>query len=75
MPGRAALILWLVACAACGRSRPARQLDLGAIRVPGNARLRTDVVGDGAFAGTATFVLVDAENAAGEGATSRSAAS
>jgi len=68
MLGRAALVVWLVAGGACGRSRPARQLDLDAIRVSSDARMRTDVVGDGAFAGTATFVLVDAENGAAEGA-------
>jgi len=59
-----------LACGAvgCSRSRPARALDLDAIRIPGAARMRTDVVGDGAFSSTATFVLVDAENTAAEGA-------
>ena len=53
---------------ACGRSRPTRNLDLDAIRISGDARMRTDVVGDGKFASTATFVLIDAENTAAEGA-------
>jgi len=54
--------------AACGRGRPVSQLDLDAIRVSAGARMRTDAVGDGAFASTATFVLVDAENTAAQGA-------
>jgi hypothetical protein len=63
-----AIAMAVVALAACGRSRPARNLDLDAIRVSADARMRTDVVGDGKFASTATFVLVDAENTATEGA-------
>jgi len=54
--------------AACRRSEPARSLELGLIRVSSDARMRTDTVGDGAFQDTATFVLVDAENRAAEGA-------
>ncbi|MBA3462940.1 MAG: hypothetical protein H0T46_23495 [Deltaproteobacteria bacterium] len=50
------------------KSKPAKQLDLDAIRVTGDARLRTDKVGDGQFASQTTFVLVDAENVAKEGA-------
>jgi hypothetical protein len=53
---------------ACGRSKPARSLSLDAIRVSSDARMRTDIVGDGKFASTATFVLVDAENTAADGA-------
>lgn len=63
--------LLLIAAAllgACSKSHPARQLDLDAIRVTSDARLRTDTVGDGKFSERATFVLVDAENAATEGA-------
>jgi hypothetical protein len=52
----------------CSRSRPPRRLDADAVRISGDARMRTDVVGDGQFASTATFVLVDAENTAAEGA-------
>ena len=62
------VVLALVMAAACARSKPARQLDLDAVRITGDARLRTDTVGDGRFASTASFVLVDAENTAGEGA-------
>lgn len=66
---RAPLLLVAAALAgACSRSKPARQLDLDAIRVTSDARLRTDVVGDGKFADRATFVLVDAENTAPDGA-------
>lgn len=57
-----------IGLAGCSHSRPARNLDLDLIRVSPDARLRTDVVGDGKFASTASFVLVDAENAAAEGA-------
>ncbi|MEO7097624.1 MAG: hypothetical protein ABI175_30460 [Polyangiales bacterium] len=63
--------LLLIAAAllgACSKSKPARQLDLDSVRVTSDARLRTDTVGDGKFAETATFVLVDAENTAPEGA-------
>ena len=52
----------------CRRTDPARSLDLDLIRVSGDARMRTDRVGDGAFEDTATFVLVDAENRAPAGA-------
>jgi len=54
--------------AACGRREPAKHLDLDAIRVIDNARLRTDTVGEGAFAEPATFALVDAKNTATTGA-------
>jgi hypothetical protein len=56
------------AAGACRRSEPARNLDLELIRVSGDARMRTDRVGGGAFEDTATFVLADAENRAAEGA-------
>lgn len=52
---------------ACGKPTR-RQLDLDLVRVVANAKLRTDIVDDGAFAKTATFVLVDAENTGDEGA-------
>lgn len=68
MHGRAALLVVAGLGLGCSHSKPARNLDLGQIRVLDDARLRTDVVGDGKFASTASFVLVDAENAAAEGA-------
>jgi hypothetical protein len=70
MSGRVMVLLLGVgaAVAACGHSKPARHLDLDAIRISSDARMRTDTVGDGAFASTATFVLVDAKNTAAEGA-------
>jgi hypothetical protein len=52
----------------CSRTEPARNLDLELIRVSGDARMRTDTIGEAAFEDTATFVLVDAENRAAEGA-------
>ena len=63
-------LLIAAACllASCGKSKPARQLDLDAIRLTGDAKLRTDTVGGGEFTEQATFVLVDAQNTAGEGA-------
>ena len=63
-----ALAVAVVIAAGCGRSAPQRNLDLDAIRISGDARMRTDVVGDGTFASTASFVLVDAENTAADGA-------
>jgi hypothetical protein len=52
----------------CHRRDAGRNLDLQLIGVSPDASLRTDTVGGGAFAETATFVLVDAENRATEGA-------
>jgi hypothetical protein len=74
--------LWLVCLlvAASCKSKPARNLDLDRIRVISNATLRTDQVSGGPgivtsrpdaedpYATSTTFVLVDAENAATEGA-------
>jgi hypothetical protein len=53
----------LVACAP-GKTH---ELDHDLIRVTGDARLRTDTIGEGRFEEQATFVLVDAENTAGDG--------
>jgi len=63
-----ARLLLLLTLASCGKSKPSRNLDLDAIRLTGDARLRTDTVGDGEFASTSSFVLVDAENTARDGA-------
>jgi hypothetical protein len=74
MPGRTAALLVAtglgagLGLAGCTHSKPARNLDLDAIRVSPDARLRTDTVGGAPFASTASFVLVDAENTAAEGA-------
>jgi hypothetical protein len=64
------LVVLVVACAlsACGKKSDAKHLDLELIRVSGDAKLRTDTVGAGKFEETATFVLVDAENTARDGA-------
>jgi hypothetical protein len=60
-------LLLVVALAACEKSAN-KPLDLDKIVVTGDARLRTDTVGEGAFAKQATFVLVDAQNTSGDGA-------
>ena len=52
----------------CRRREASQQLDLELIRVSADARMRTDVVGGGAFTDQATFVLVDAENGGAQGA-------
>jgi hypothetical protein len=62
-------VLVVIALGACSPKEPQHDLDLHLIRVAAkNARLRTDTVGDGRFAETSAFVLVDAENAADQGA-------
>jgi hypothetical protein len=63
------LLVLLIALAACAKKKSAsHDLDHDLIRVTSDARLRTDVVGGGEFTDTATFVLVEAENTAKEGA-------
>ena len=62
-----ALVL-LVAIASCAKQADKRQLDHDLIRVTSDAKLRTDTIGDGKFTDLATFVLVEAENTAPEGA-------
>lgn len=62
------VIVAVAALGACRKSSGARELDHGAIRVTSDARMRTDTVGEAPHASTATFVLVDAENTATEGA-------
>jgi hypothetical protein len=59
--------LILLALASCAQ-KESRQLDHELIRVTGDARLRTDTVGDGKFTDLATFVLVEAENTSKDGA-------
>lgn len=61
---RYALVLLLLAC----NAPTSRELDHELIEVSSDARLRTDTVGEGKFEEQATFVLVDAENHATEGA-------
>jgi hypothetical protein len=64
---RAWVILLAVGIGGCAKSK-SHQLDLDFIRVSADARLRTDTVGVGTFEENATFVLVDADNTAKEGA-------
>jgi hypothetical protein len=61
------LLFALGLLAACEPSK-SRELDHERIHVIDNARLRTDLVGEGKFEEQATFVLVDAANDAGESA-------
>ena len=61
------VLLWLLASASCAK-KETRQLDLDLIRVTSDARLRTDTVGGGEHTDLATFVLVEAENTAKDGA-------
>jgi hypothetical protein len=62
-------VRWLLfALIGCARPPEGKQLDLEAIKISSDARMRTDTVGEGKFASNSTFVLVDAENTAGEGA-------
>ncbi len=64
---RLVLTFALALVASCSSKKP-RDLDHSLIHVTGDARLRTDTVGDGKFAELSTFVLVEAENTATEGA-------
>jgi hypothetical protein len=65
---RVSILVLALGGLACERTHPARMLAVDAIQVSAAARMRTDTVGDGAFASAATFVLVDAENTAADGA-------
>jgi hypothetical protein len=60
--------LVVVALAACSKGAPSRELPVDAIRVTGDFKVRTDTVGGDKFTHQATFLLVDAENTAEEGA-------
>ena len=61
-------MLVLILLLACAKREPAQHVDLDLIRVVGEPRMRTDKVGEGKHAETASFVLVDAENASPTGA-------
>ena len=63
-----AVFVVALAIASCGKQTEQRQLDLDLIRVTTDAKLRTDTVGGGEHTDLATFVLVEAENMAKEGA-------
>lgn len=64
---RALLVSVVLAATGCGKSAP-RELDHNLVRVTADARLRTDTINDGKWAEQATFVLVEAENTAKQGA-------
>jgi hypothetical protein len=61
-------LLALFVLVACAKREPAQHVDLDKIRIVGEAHMRTDKVGEGRHAETASFVLVDAENASATGA-------
>lgn len=62
------LLVLCVALAGCAKKTASHDIDHDLIRVTSDARLRTDTVGGGEFTDTATFVLVEAENTAKDGA-------
>lgn len=64
---RLVLFIALATVASCSHKKP-RDLNHSLIHVTGDANLRTDTVGGGKFADLSTFVLVEAENTANEGA-------
>lgn len=57
-----------IALLGCADKKRSHDIDHDLIRVTNDARLRTDKIGDGDHTDTATFVLVEAENTAKEGA-------
>ena len=59
--------LFLLALAGCPSKSTAHEVDLDLIKVSPEARLRTDLVGEGRWEKEAAFVLVDAENTSNEG--------
>ena len=59
---------WILLLLLVGCEKPSRRtLDLELVRITGEGKLRTDVIGDN-ITETATFVLVDAENTSKDGA-------
>ena len=62
------ILILAVALLACAKQKDTRQLDKDKIVVTSDAKLRTDTVGDGKFTDLSTFVLVEAENTAEQGA-------
>ena len=58
----------VVALLSCSKREPAQHVNLDLIRIVGDARMRTDTVGEGQFAEQSSFVLVDAENTSETGA-------
>lgn len=53
---------------ACNKREEAQHVNLDLIQIVGDARMRTDTVGEGAFSEQASFVLVDAANKSETGA-------
>ena len=61
-------LVLVIALVGCAQKKRSHDIDHDLIRVTNDARLRTDTVGGGEFQDLATFVLVEAENTAKEGA-------
>ena len=61
-------MLIVLAVIACAKREPPQHVDLDKIRIVGEARMRTDRVGEGKHVEEASFVLVDAENGSSTGA-------
>lgn len=61
-------VVLVIALLACAEKKRSHDLNHDVIRVTNDARLRTDKIGDGEHTDIATFVLVEAENTAKEGA-------
>jgi hypothetical protein len=61
------LVIAVVLCG-CAEKKRSHDIDHDLIHVTNDARLRTDTVGGGEFKDLSTFVLVEAENTAKEGA-------
>ena len=62
------IVVLVLLVLACSKREKAEHVNLDLIRIVGDARMRTDTVGDGRFASTSSFVLVDTENASETGA-------
>ena len=62
------LAAFLVSGFACSTRDSAQHVNLDLIKIVGEARMRTDTVGEGQFAEQASFVLVDAANTSTTGA-------
>ena len=65
---RALVVFTALALTGCSKPSSNRELDHDLIRVTSDARLRTDMVGEGKWEALSTFVLVDAENTTKQGA-------
>lgn len=68
MVRRILAVLVVLLVLACSKRERAEHVNLDLIRIVGEARMRTDTVGEGSHASQSSFVLVDAENGSETGA-------